>query len=176
MSLTDDLIRAAVRAGQLTDPKAERFLADVLIERRNRIGRAFLTRVTPVVDVALGPDGRLTFRNAAVLHQFAAAPPAYRAVWHEFDNTSGEVTRVGETSAAGESIEAPRGLPGDRGTFVRVDISAASQEHPSWSAPVHAYFRRGDGGWTLVGFDRMPGAPPMKPGLVGAEPIDEDRR
>jgi hypothetical protein len=176
MSLTDDLIRAAVRAGQLTDPKAEQFLTDALIERRNRIGRVFLTRVNPVVDVALGPDGTLRFRNAAVRHQFAAAPSTYRAVWHEFDNTSGEVTRVGETSAAGESIEAPRGLPGDRGTFVRVDIGAASQEHPSWSAPVHAYFRRGDGGWTLVGFDRMPGAPPMKPGLVGAEPIDEDRR
>jgi hypothetical protein len=170
MAMSDDLIRAAVRAGQLTDPQAEQFLGDALIERRNRIGRVFLTAVNPVVDPALAADGTLTFTNAAVQHGFASAPAAYATVWHQFDNQSGDVRRIGEAQGA-ESIRAPAGLPTSAGAFVRVDITAADKAHPSWNAPVHAYFRRADAGWTLVGFDRMPDAPVMKPGLVGAIPV-----
>ena len=40
MAISDELIRAAVKAGQYTDPRAEQFLADALIERRDKIGRA----------------------------------------------------------------------------------------------------------------------------------------
>jgi hypothetical protein len=170
MALSDDLVRAAVQAGRLSDPRAEQFLGDALIERRNKIGRAFLTKVNPIVDTALAADGTLTFRNAAVQHGFAAAPTTYKAVWNHFDNKTGDSRSIGETDGAGLQLRAPAGLPSDRGSFVRVDLSAAAQEHPSWSAPVHAYFRRGDTGWTLVGFDRMPGAPIMRPGLAGAEP------
>jgi hypothetical protein len=53
--------------------------------------------------------------------------------------------------------------------YVRADISATGGTQPSWVAPVRTYFRRGADGWKLVGFDRMPDAPPMRPGLVGAE-------
>jgi hypothetical protein len=173
MALTDDLVRAAVHTGQLSDPKAEAFLASALIERRDRIGRVFLTKVNPVVDPALGPDGRLTFRNAAVQYRFAPAPSSYTAVWHQFDNDSGEARRIAETESTGEQMQAPSGLPDARGSFVRVDISATEKAHPSWAAPVHAYFRRSDSAWTLVGFDRMPDAPLLRPGLVGAEPIRE---
>jgi hypothetical protein len=175
MALSDDLIRAAVRTGGLTDPKAEEFLAAALIERRDKIGRAFLTHVNPLVDPAIGADGTLTFKNAAVQHGFAPAPATYKAVWHQFDNATGEVKRIGETEGSGERLTAPSGLPSGRGSFVRVDISAAAPEHPSWNSPVHAYFRGGESGWALVGFDRMPDAPPMKPGLVGAEPSRRPR-
>jgi hypothetical protein len=176
MALSDELVRAAVRAGRLTDPKAEQFLGDALIERRNKIGRAFLARVNPVIDPALAADGTLSFKNAAVLHGFAAAPASYAVVWHQFDNNTGEVRRLGDAGGAADAVRAPAGLPSDAGAFVRVDISAAVPEHPSWNRPVHAYFRRAASGWSLVGFDRMPGAPPMKPGLVGAEPIENNRK
>jgi len=170
MAMSDDLIRAAVRAGLLTDPKAEEFLTAALIERRNKIGRTFLTSVNPVVDPALSADGTLTFRNAAVQHGGATAPSTYKAVWHQFDNASGEARRIGEADASGEQVRAPAALPSDRGAYLRVDISATAEAHPSWASPVHVYFRRGESGWSLVGFDRMPDAPLMKPGLVGAEP------
>lgn len=170
MALSDDLIRAAVRAGQLTDENAEKFLGDALIERRNKIGRAFLTAVNPVVDPALTENGVLTFQNAAVQHEFAPAPSGYKVTWHQFDNNTGQTRRLGETDATSEQAKAPEALPSGRGTYVRVDVSATAPNYASWSSPVHAYFRRGDSGWTLVGFDRMPDAPPMKPGLVGAEP------
>jgi hypothetical protein len=171
MAMTDDLIRAAVRAGQLSDPQAEQFLANALIDRRNKIGRAFLTKVNPIVDVTLGADGVLSFKNAAVQHGFSAAPSRYKAVWHQFDNTTAEVRPLGESDAGGEQIRSPANLPTAQGAYVRVDVSATADAHPSWSRPVHAYFRRSDSGWALVGFDRMPDAPLMKPGLVGAEAL-----
>ena len=171
MAFSDDLVRAAVRAGRLSDPGAEQFLIEALIARRDRIGRTFLTRVNPVVDPALAADGTLAFRNAAVQHGFSPAPAAYKAVWHQFDNDSGDSRQIGETEGSADALRAPSGLPTASGAFVRVDISAPVKEHPSWNAPVRAYFRRADAGWTLVGFDRMPDAPAMKPGLVGAEPV-----
>jgi hypothetical protein len=170
MGMTDELIRAAVKTGQLTDPAAEQYLVDTLIERRNKIARAWLTNVNPIVDPALAVDGTLTFRNAAVQHAGAPAPSSYKAVWHQFDNATGDTRRIGETDAAGEQLRAPAGLPATPDAFVRVDISATAPAHASWSAPVHAYFRRTGAGWKLVGFDRMPGAPDMRPGLVGAAP------
>ena len=179
MSMSDELIRAAVKAAKYSDPRAEQFLADALIERRDKIGRAFLTNVNPVADPALAEDGTLTFRNPAVDLGFSPAPTQYSVTWYRFDNSTGQSTRLGESSVAGTRAAAPADalmrvrpdttLPGGRGAFVRADISAVQPSLPSWSAPVQAYFRRGPDGWRLVGFDRMPDAPPMKPGLVGAE-------
>lgn len=169
MGMTDELIRAAVRAGQLTDPAAEEYLVGALIERRDKIGRAFLTRVNPIVDPELASDGTLTFGNAAVAFGFAKPPVAYLTVWHTFDNESGTAARLGESRGVEPKFRAPSIPAGAR--VVRVDIAAIEQRHPSWSDPVHAYFRRQGESWQLVGFDRMPGAAPMKPGLVGAEPL-----
>jgi hypothetical protein len=176
--MPDDLIRAAVRAGRYRDPRAEQFLTDALVERRDKIARAWLTAVNPVVDPALSPDGTLTFGNAAVRHAAAPAPAGYVVEWHHFDNDTGQVERIGRTDAPEARMRAPAAITArirpettraGGGTYVRADISAAGGAHPSWSRPVHAYFRRTAEGWKLVGFDRMPGAPPMRPGLVGAE-------
>ena len=179
MALSDDLIRAAVKAGHYSDPEAENFLVDALIKRRDVIGAAWLTSVNPIVDPALSSDGVLTFRNIAVDLKFASTPPGYQVTWFQFDNASGESTAVGESTISDTRATAPSNalgriradttLPGGRGQFVRVDISATGAKFTSWAAPVRAYFRRTADGWKLVGFDRMPDAPPMRPGLVGAE-------
>ena len=42
MAFTDEMIRAIVKTGQFSDPAAEQHLADVLIKRRDKIGRAYL--------------------------------------------------------------------------------------------------------------------------------------
>lgn len=168
-ALSDDVIRAAVKAGKYSDPRAERFLGDALIERRNKIARAWLTAVNPIVDPELGVSGWLTFHNAAVELAGAERPSAYKAVWHRFDNASGEVERITETAGTAERIRVPDGLPSAAGSFVRVDVAASGGSHPSWAKPVHLYFKRTPQGWKLVGLDHMPDAPPMRPGLVGAE-------
>jgi hypothetical protein len=179
MAISDDLIRAAVKAGHYSDPRAEEFLANALIARRDKIGRAWLTAVNPIVDPVLSADGTLTFRNIAVDLKFAPAPGGYRVAWYRFDNVTGESSAMGESNVTGARATAPADalvrvrpdttLPGGRGQFVRADISASGGAFPTWAAPVRVYFRRASEGWTLVGFDRMPDAPPMRPGLVGAE-------
>ena len=68
-----------------------------------------------------------------------------------------------------DTLKSDTSRAGGRGVFVRADISATGGIHASRVAPVRAYFRRGPDGWKFVGFDRMPDAPPMRPGLVGAE-------
>ena len=178
MAMSDELIRAAVKAGQFSDPVSERFLGDALIERRDKIGRAWLTNVNPIVEPALSADGSLTIGNAAVQHGFANAPELYLVTWYRFDNATGESQQMRQVKgqapfpAPAEVLTRTRPdttLPGDRGVFVRVDISAADPAHRSWALPVRAYFRGTADGWKLVGFERMPDAPLMRPGLVGAE-------
>ena len=42
------MIRAVVKTGSYSDPSAEKLLADVLIKRRDKIGRVYLTKVNPL--------------------------------------------------------------------------------------------------------------------------------
>jgi hypothetical protein len=158
VALTDDMLRAAVRAGDFRDPKAEEFLVKALGERRDAIGRTYLTAINPVADPALTSAGLLTFRNAAVDAGVAKAPPGYRAIWSTFDNSSGSSQRVGETSGSTLRLEAPAGVSAmTPGVFIKVELSATGDAPTSWQRPVHAYFRRtGAGEWRLVGFERMP--------------------
>jgi hypothetical protein len=155
MAFSDALIRAVVKTGQFTDPKAEQYLGDVLIKRRDTIGRAYLPKINPLVDPALDAAGQLTFVNAAVQAGFAQPPVSYQATWFTFDNTTGEATRVASTESATERMQAPAGLRATPGAYVKVALSATSAEHPAWTKPVEAYFRRQADGWKLVGLERQ---------------------
>ena len=53
MAFSDELIRAVVKTGEFTETGAEEYLADVLIKRRNAIGRAYLPAINPIVDPKL---------------------------------------------------------------------------------------------------------------------------
>jgi len=156
MDITDEMIRAAVAEGKFGDPEAERFLARTLIDRRNSIGRRYLPAINPIVDPALDASGALTFGNAAVDAKFAAAPESYKATWSTFDNATGHTTPIGETTSKEQRMQAPIELPSARGAFIKVELSAISDTHPTWAQPVTSYFRRQSDGWQLVGFERIP--------------------
>jgi hypothetical protein len=160
MAFSDELIRAIVKTGEYSDPAAEKYLGDVLIQRRDKIGRAYLAKINPVVDPALDASGALSFGNAAVQYGVTSAPRGYTAAWHTFDNATGESRPLGQTTAAQSPISAPAGLPGAPGAYIRVDISADHPDHPSWKEPVRAYFQRQAAGWKLVGLERLPDSPP----------------
>ena len=155
MAFSDEMIRALVKTGQYSDPKAEAILAGVLIQRRDAIGRTYLPAINPVVNVALSDSGLLTFDNAAVSAGVAPAPAGgYDVRWARFDNNTGQTTADLGTSASAPS-QAPMPLPSEPGSYIKVEIRAVQPANPSWGAPVDAYFRR-DGGWKLVGLERMP--------------------
>ncbi len=164
MAFSDELIRAAVHTGQYSDPAAERHLADVLIKRRDAIGRLYLPAVNPVVNLRLGAGG-LAFTNAAVDAGFAQPPTGYHAAWSHFDNATGQASRIAETRSTTTTIPAPDGLPAEAGRFIEIDISADAPDHPAWQQPVRAYFRRTPDGWKLVGLQRLPEPLPLPGGI-----------
>jgi hypothetical protein len=157
MAFSDDMIRAIVKTGYYSDAEAERHLADVLIERRNKIGQAYLNAINPVVNVALTGDGTLTFENAAVTAGVGTPPlGGYVVTWERFDNNTGAVTALGSsTSGAQGRTQAPAGLPSQSGAFIKLEIRAVQPPFPSWGVPLTAFFKRGDA-WRLVGLERLP--------------------
>jgi hypothetical protein len=156
MAFTDEQIRAAVHAGEFSNPDAEKYLGDILILRRNKIAAAYLTTVNPVVSPRLDADHRLTFKNAAVEADVAKSPAMHHTSWSSFDNVTGETRHLADVDSHTTIVEGPRTLPDAIGSFVGVDISAPSDARPAWRQPVRAYFRRAADGWRLVGLERLP--------------------
>ena len=154
-AMTTDLLRAAVRTGELGDPDAEEFLVRALAQRRDAILRAYLTAINPISDPVLDADGMLTFTNAAVDSDVARAPAGYRASWSVYDNTTGTSAFIAETTAGTTTVPMPAGLPGTDGVFIKVALSAIGGDQVSWQAPVNAYFRLRHGSWRWVGFERI---------------------
>jgi hypothetical protein len=111
--------------------------------------------VNPISRLTLDDAGVLAFENAAVEADFARIPRGYRAVWLKFDNTTHHAEVFGESSAAGTELQAPESLPRESGAFVKVELHAVGSAHASWEKPANAYFRLDQGGWKLVGFERM---------------------
>jgi hypothetical protein len=157
-TFTDDMIQALAETARYDDPAATRLLADVLIKRRDRIVRAYLPKITPLVRFSLDETGVLTFENAAVRHGVSSSPSdGYRAAWSLFDNAAGEHRPLGLSEpSASERFPSPATLPRTNTTFVHVAVSAIDTAHPSWAVPVHVYFRRAGERWKLVGLERMP--------------------
>ena len=156
IAFSDEMLRAMAATGRYSDESAARLLADVLIQRRNRIAQRYLVAINPVVNVTLDAGGTLAFENAAVTAAVASEPPSgYIVHWAEFNNTTGQTAPIGSpTATTTRQAKAPAALPSSPGAFLKVQIAAASPEHPSWAVPVDAYFRRGVSGWVLVGLER----------------------
>ena len=159
MAFSDDLIRTAVQAGQFSDAAAEQHLAAVLIQRRDKIARAYLPKLNPIVNPRLSANGSLTFENAAVEARVAEHAPAYHATWFQFDNATGQTRPLGATRSTTTTVAAPSGLPAATDTFVAVDLSGDTNAYPSWRQPVRVYFRRASDAWSLVGLDRQADRP-----------------
>ena len=158
MAFSDEMIRAIVKAGQYSDPAAEKYLADVLIKRRDKIGKAYLPAVNPLVDFRLDASGVLTFENAAVNAGFATAPRGgYEARWYRFENSSGAATPIGSPVKTQDlKIAAPAGLPAGDGEFIKIEVAAIDPPNSSWTVPVQVYFRHLPQEWKLVGLQRLP--------------------
>jgi hypothetical protein len=157
-AFSDEHILAAARAAQYTDPRATSLLADVLIKRRDKIARAYLPKINPLIRFALDGGGTLTFENAAVTHRVATQPSGgYRAAWARFDNVTGQASAIGAPTDSREPrIAIPADVLKQAGDFLQAAVSATDPAHPSWARPVTVTFKRQAGGWKLVGLERRP--------------------
>jgi hypothetical protein len=158
MAFSDQMIRAIAEEGHYHDESAAKLLADVLIQRRDAIGRAYLNAINPVVKVSLDASGTVTFENAAVLAGVAPEPAGgYVITWATFDNATGVATPIGgPTATLDRRARAPAALPSAAGAIVTLRIAAVTPPDPSWGMPMQVYFRRAGNGWTLLGVERLP--------------------
>lgn len=140
MAFTDDQIRAIVKTGQYSDKRADKYIADVLIQRRDKIGRAFFARTLPLDRFAVR-DNRIVFEDLGVTHGFNV-PRTFQYNWFTFDNSTESRAPLVQNGA-----EIPSGANAE---YLVVDIKAATNPHH-----VSVYVRRQGSGWQLVAIERQ---------------------
>jgi hypothetical protein len=104
MAFTPEEIRAVVKTGEYSDPRAEDWVVRCLVERRDKVGLAFFARVLPL-DRFKVRGGRLEFQDLAAVH--FGMEQNYTAQWFAFDNRTGRRTAI--PGAAG--FEVPKNAP-----------------------------------------------------------------
>ena len=160
-AFTDEDIRAIVKVAQYSDPNAERWIADCLIERRDRIGRTYFAKVVPLDDIAVRGT-ELTFVDLAVQRQYAA-PRRYRADWSTYDNKTGKPSAVLGSTGQGQPIPT-EAANAPVGSYVMARITA---EGMAQGMAVSLYLRREPDGLRIVGIDReWPGRSLVDPRVV----------
>jgi hypothetical protein len=150
----EPVVRAIVEKAKYSDPRATDYITETLMKRRDKVLRAWLNQVNPVVDVTLDAAGALAFRNAAVEAGTATPPQTYGLQWFRFDNATDTKTNVGgPVSVTEPRARAPEGLL-DGTDFVGVTMIGTHPQQPGWARPATFYFRRTAGGWDPVGIER----------------------
>ena len=84
MAFSDEAIREIVELAQYSDSEAEAWMVKCLIERRNRVGREYFSRVLPLDDFAVRGD-RLQWTHLGAKYGFFEESPVEIA-WSRFDN------------------------------------------------------------------------------------------
>ncbi len=152
---TDEALAGVVKKAQFRDQRAADYVLSVLIKRRDKVVKTWLTGVNPLVNFRLAGDGTLTFDNAAVDAKASTPPSGYAITWSRFDNATDTHQPVGaEFTVSSPTARAPAGLEGSQ--FVAVSVKTQHPDRTAWAEPVRAYFRREGGGWRTVGLERKP--------------------
>jgi hypothetical protein len=145
MAFTDEDIRILVETGEFSNPRTTEYIARTLSIRRDKIGRACLSKVLPL-DRFLVADGRLQFTDLAVLHRFAE-PRRYEVQWNLFDNDAEKLTPLpGE-----QSFQLPRAMnASEPGSYFAARIRSEGETGKTMTV----YVRKTIGGAEVVGIDR----------------------
>jgi len=144
---SDEAIRGIVHRGDYLDPEAERFLADTIIRRRDKVVAHYFTQINPL-DSFRVVGSRLEFRNLGVERGLAAAE-TYQYEWFLFDNDTSALTRLTQ----GEVGQTALPIPASDEPYLMVRIRTQSETVPRWWNAVDVYLRRGEG-TTVVGIER----------------------
>ena len=157
---SDAAIRAVVAKAGYSEPGAAEYIASTLIKRRDKVLRAWLTQVNPVVEPRLGADGTLTWANAAIEADVASPSASYVLTWARFDNATGtSVAATENVRVSSPRADAPSSIL-QGAEFITVSIRTIHPDYPGWNAPANVYLRRVLAGWEAVGLDRAPADTP----------------
>lgn len=173
-SFTDEDIDTIVHTGGFTDPRAERYVANVLKARRDKIGHYYFTRVNPLDRFSLVDDGAseqaLTFENLALSRGYAPAKTAvYRYVVRRYvvNGVDPEVVpariveapRIVLSRSLGQTLRAQlerAGMPATDRPVAVIEIQTSYDGGAGWSKRVMAYLKFDPEAerFHLIGIDR----------------------
>ena len=145
MTFTDDDIRTIVSTGRYSDPRAEAWIAESLIERRNRIGATYFAKVLPLDDFEV-VDGELQFEDLEVRYGFVGSRE-HAVRWGTFDNEAETRQRIGADSTSHELP--PQAAAAAAGTYFAATITAGEPDKS-----VEVYVRKETSGFEVVGVER----------------------
>ncbi len=157
---TDDVIRAIVATGQISDPDAAAYLAKTLIERRDKCIRYWIRQTNPLDRFAVSSDGsEVTFDNAAVRTGAAPGGATYRVRWFALDNLKNQERAMGQEVELSEpKLQIPRqawGPADDAGfRYAIARLSTIQEDSPQWREPVVLTLRERGGRYDVVGLER----------------------
>jgi hypothetical protein len=129
-AFNDDEIRAIVQTGEYSDPRAAKWIADCLIERREKIKQAWFSRVLPVDRFRI-TDGKLAFDNLGEERQLDVE-------WSRYDNDRNQHTKL--------AADGGWTVPAANAEYLAATISSKDTK----LKPVVVYLRSG----RIVGVDR----------------------
>lgn len=137
---SDDAIRAIVKTGDYLSRDAERYLADTLIERRDKTVSYYFAQVNPLDEFEL--EGRvLSFRSLA-----GTPPVAYLYEWFIFDN---ETSTLESLEIRGEHPTPRVELPPSDTPYLMIRLRTRTEPKA-----VDVYLRNTRSGYEVVGIDR----------------------
>jgi hypothetical protein len=145
MRFTAEELLAIVRTGEYSDPEAERYFHQILVERQKKSGRYAMARMNPLDEFALTNAG-LSFVNLAERYGFAAAGTRYETSWSLYANDTGTVVDLSEPTTGGDTVLAlPTDAPLTGNSYLMAQIRSLHPDFPAWAAPVRVYLRPNGG-------------------------------
>jgi hypothetical protein len=162
---TDEMLKAIVRTGALSNAEAERYLTDVIIRRRDKVVAYWISRTNPLDRFEVRRSGSgtdLTFENAAVRLHVAQPGATYAVRWFAVDNLAGTDKPVNdEMQVAQGRVSVPDGAWGpadDAGLrYATASIRTTHPGNPQWANPVRVTVRERNGSPEVVGIERPTG-------------------
>jgi hypothetical protein len=145
---SDEAIRAIVHTGEYMDSEAERYLADVIIKRRDKVVAYYYRQLNPLDGFRVA-GSNLEFRNLGEEEGLATAED-YQYEWFAFDNRAQQLNPLGEKAVTSKPAVP---IPVTEADYLMVRIRTRCQDEPLWQKSVDVYLRS-QSGRTVVGIER----------------------
>ena len=162
-AFTDEDIATIVGTGSYSDQSAVEWITKTLIERRDRIVRAYFRKMLPLDNFRV-ERGELRFDDLAGRFEMGEGPASYTARWFRLDNSTRALTPL----AGAESLALPREVSEARDVSYVAARIESSRRSPEMHVTV--YVRTGAGRQDVVGVER--GWPGKR--LVDSGDLDAD--
>jgi hypothetical protein len=145
---TDDIVRAIVESGHISDAEASEYLIKTLIERRNKTIRYHYGKINPLDEFRVAGD-QLEFKNLGV--ETGLAPGSkYQYRWFRFHNDTQATDAMAETQTT-NATAIP--LPDQSADYLMAEIQTLQETYPDWKKKIDVYIRTKDG--AVVGIERQ---------------------